>query len=144
MARDFSAPTVNLIVEVLYALFGRGSSVGRSLVLVVRHSNPCVVFLRKFSKSKQQSLKPRNNCFGTGHWVLSELETTHTHGACVDSGEKLLSGRVSQRGGKGTRPETQVDSQRSARCTNFIGTGHWVVPELETPLPLGAIVDSGE
>lgn len=32
--------TVYCIDEVLYALFGRGSPVGRSLVLVVRHSNP--------------------------------------------------------------------------------------------------------
>ena len=84
------------------------------------------------------------NCIGLGHWVVLELETPLPLGAIVDSGEKLLSGRVSQRGGKGTFPETQVDPQRSARCTNCIGLGHWVVSELETPLPLGAIVDSGE
>jgi hypothetical protein len=41
-------------------------------------------------------------------------------------------------------PETQVDSQRSARCTNLIGTGHWVLSELETTIKLGAILDSGE
>ena len=118
---------------------------------ITEFDNTCSSFLsnisqisRLYSKSKHQSLKPRNNCFGTGHWVTFELETTHTLGAIVDSGEKLLSGRVSQRGGKGTRPETQVDSQRSARCTNCIGLGHWVVSELETPLPLGAFVDSGE
>ena len=33
-------PTFNSIFEVLDALFGRGSPVGRSLVLVVRPSNP--------------------------------------------------------------------------------------------------------
>jgi hypothetical protein len=33
-------PTVTPIVEVLYALFGRSSPVGRSLVLVARPSNP--------------------------------------------------------------------------------------------------------
>jgi len=54
------------------------------------------------------------NCIRSSHWVVSELETTIKLGAIVDSGEKLLSGRVSQRGGKGTRPETQVD---------------WVVPK---------------
>ena len=79
------------------------------------------------------------NCIGCNQWVLSELETPLLLGAIVDSGEKLLSGR-----GKGTRLETQVDPQRSARCTNCIGCNQWVLSELETPLPLGAIVDSGE
>jgi hypothetical protein len=38
---EIRAPlTVNCNVEVLDALFGRGSSVGRSLVLVVSPSNP--------------------------------------------------------------------------------------------------------